>query len=92
MDTKMDVRIFPIVFLLLISCLQIFALTSFSSVPKVLTRLNKSNVDLIYGGLHHAGIIVSDTLKSKSFYMDVFGFSDDTHLRPKSLPVRFSID
>jgi len=40
----------------------------------------------IYGGLHHAGILVSDTLKSKTFYIDVFGFSDESYLRPASLP------
>jgi catechol-2,3-dioxygenase len=39
-----------------------------------------------YGGIHHCGVLVSDLEKSKHFYMDVLGFSDDSHLRPKTLP------
>jgi hypothetical protein len=39
-----------------------------------------------YGGVHHCGVLVSDLEKSKQFYMDVFGFSDESHLRPKTLP------
>ena len=38
-----------------------------------------------YGGLQHAGILVSDTQRSKAFYVDVFGCLDDTDLRPKTL-------
>lgn len=40
---------------------------------------------LKYGGVQHAGILVSDASKSKDFYIDVFGCTDDTHLRPTSL-------
>lgn len=42
--------------------------------------------DVIYGGLHHAGILVKDVARSKQFLMDVFGFADDSHLRPATLP------
>ena len=38
-----------------------------------------------YGGVQHAGILVSDASKSKEFYMGVFGCTDDTHLRPTTL-------
>lgn len=39
-----------------------------------------------YGGLHHCGIIVRNATSSKSFYMEVFGFTDESHLRPANLP------
>mmetsp|Transcript_37420 Transcript_37420/g.38103 ORF Transcript_37420/g.38103 Transcript_37420/m.38103 type:complete len:159 (-) Transcript_37420:123-599(-) len=41
---------------------------------------------LKYGGVHHAGILVSDTQKSKEFFIKVLGFEDDSHLRPSKLP------
>jgi len=41
---------------------------------------------LRYGGLHHCGLLVRDTEASKKFYMEVFGFGDDSHMRPKTLP------
>ena len=39
-----------------------------------------------YGGLHHCGILVSDVEQSKAFFMEVFGWEDESHLRPKTLP------
>lgn len=39
-----------------------------------------------FGGIQHAGVLVADTAASKAFYLEVFGFLDDTHLRPGSLP------
>lgn len=39
-----------------------------------------------YGGIQHCGVLVSDVDKSKKFYMTVFGFSDDSFLRPATLP------
>lgn len=42
--------------------------------------------ELRYGGLNHCGLLVKNTELSKSFFMEVFGFLDDTHLRPKTLP------
>lgn len=41
---------------------------------------------LVYGSIQHAGILVENTEVSKLFYMEVFGFADETHLRPKTLP------
>lgn len=41
---------------------------------------------LRYGGIHHAGILVTDAEKSKAFFMDVLGFEDESHLRPTTLP------
>ena len=41
---------------------------------------------LKYGGLQHAGVLVTNTEKSKKWYMEVFGFLDDSHLRPDTLP------
>lgn len=35
-----------------------------------------------YGGIAHAGVLVSDTRASLGFYLDTLGFQDDTHLRP----------
>ncbi|EWM26975.1 glyoxalase bleomycin resistance protein dioxygenase [Nannochloropsis gaditana] len=40
----------------------------------------------VFGGIAHAGILVSDTQSSMRFYLDVLGFEDDTHLRPSTLP------
>lgn len=40
----------------------------------------------IFGGLHHCGVIVKNTEISKNFYLNVFGFTDVTHLRPNTLP------
>ena len=39
-----------------------------------------------FGGIQHCGILVKDTEKSKRFYIDIFGFEDETHLRPTTLP------
>ena len=39
-----------------------------------------------YGGLHHCGILVSDVEQSKAFFMEVFGWEDESHLRPTTLP------
>lgn len=40
---------------------------------------------MVYG-LHHCGILVGDVEKSKSFYLNVLGMQDISHLRPKTLP------
>ena len=42
--------------------------------------------EIKYGGIQHCGVLVSDVEKSKSFYMTVFGFTDDSFLRPTTLP------
>lgn len=35
-----------------------------------------------YGGIAHAGILVSNTKAALEFYLGTLGFEDDTHLRP----------
>ena len=42
--------------------------------------------EMVYGGLQHCGILVADTEASKQFYTEVFGFEDESHLRPTKLP------
>ena len=51
------------------------------------TKLNlHQNRKLIHGGFNHCGIIVKNNEKSKQFFIEVFDFIDETHLRPISLP------
>jgi glyoxylase I family protein len=50
-------------------------------------RLSSSQIDtdkekIIHGGFNHVGIIVSNNEASKKYYMELFDFEDDTHLRP----------
>ena len=56
------------------------------SGQKSLALMDSAIVVMKYGGIHHCGVLVSDVEKSKLFYIDVFGFSDDSHLRPQTLP------
>ena len=37
---------------------------------------------IYFKGLNHVGLLVADADLSKAFYIDTFGFIDDTHLRP----------
>jgi glyoxylase I family protein len=37
---------------------------------------------LKYGGLQHAGVLVSDTSEALKFYIEVLGMTDVSHLRP----------
>ena len=50
------------------------------------TTSNNNNNKLRNDGLNHCGLLVKNTEISKIFFMEVFGFLDDTHLRPKTLP------
>lgn len=45
-----------------------------------------SDQQIKYGGIQHCGVLVSDVENSKKFYMNVFGFSDESFLRPPTLP------
>lgn len=72
-----------------------FFLATLLFVPAFSAIVNKGHISsnfklfstpLKYGGLQHAGVLVSNTESAKQFYMDVFGFLDDTHLRPTTLP------
>lgn len=57
-----------------------------SRYPSTFKLMDSPISEMKYGGIHHCGVLVSDVEKSKIFYMDVFGFSDDTHMRPLTLP------
>lgn len=62
----------------------------YSSANNVCTHLkmtaDSSHPQLMYGCLQHVGLIVNDVEQAKRFYIDVFSFSDESHLRPKTLP------
>ncbi|CAM9651620.1 unnamed protein product [Choristocarpus tenellus] len=44
--------------------------------------MSTSSMKMSFGGIQHAGVIVSDTRASKDFYINVLGFEDDSTLRP----------
>ncbi|KAG8465787.1 hypothetical protein KFE25_005357 [Diacronema lutheri] len=39
-----------------------------------------------FGGIQHAGVLVSDTARSLDFYTNILGMGDDTAHRPSTLP------
>eukprot|EP00291_Cryptomonas_curvata_P020216 CAMPEP_0172170028 /NCGR_PEP_ID=MMETSP1050-20130122/11035_1 /TAXON_ID=233186 /ORGANISM="Cryptomonas curvata, Strain CCAP979/52" /LENGTH=136 /DNA_ID=CAMNT_0012841155 /DNA_START=123 /DNA_END=533 /DNA_ORIENTATION=- len=41
-----------------------------------------SRTELKYGGLQHAGVLVTNTASAVKFYTEVLGMSDVSHLRP----------
>lgn len=41
-----------------------------------------------YGGVQHAGLLVSDLDRARRFYLDVLRMDDDTRLRDAKLPFR----
>jgi glyoxylase I family protein len=49
-------------------------------------KSSSASSGLKYGCLQHCGVLVSDVDRSKEFYMNVFDFSDESHLRPTTLP------
>ena len=51
-----------------------------------MSSTESSDQEIKYGGIQHCGVLVKDIEKSKAFYMSVFGFSDESNLRPLSLP------
>jgi glyoxylase I family protein len=40
----------------------------------------------VFGGLHHCGVLVKSVAASKDFYLNIFGFADESYLRPSTLP------
>ncbi|BAM81814.1 hypothetical protein, conserved [Cyanidioschyzon merolae strain 10D] len=56
-----------------------------SSLPKLFCTVAQNGV-ATYGGIQHAGIIVSDLNRSLDFYVGVLGMEDDSHLRNPKLP------
>jgi glyoxylase I family protein len=81
-----------LIYALLLACLCLTALdgaVGFIGEVRVTTssRLQSTeSADVVYGGLHHAGLLVADTELAKKFLIGVFGFSDESELRPKTLP------
>ena len=81
-----------LLFLSLFSCLTNVGAFSTVRIGGMVNYSRESNMritnsvtdEINYGGLHHCGIIVSDVEKSKEFYMAMFGFTDESHLRPLS--------
>ncbi len=61
-----------------------FVIPKLSKESRRLTSLKSLN----YGGIQHAGLVVKNVEESKKFFMEVFDFTDDTHLRPTTLPFR----
>jgi glyoxylase I family protein len=57
-----------------------------SELRAVDSSIDSIREEIKYGGIQHCGVLVSDVEKSKSFYMTVFGFTDDSFLRPTTLP------
>ena len=53
-----------------------------------LSENNNNDGEISYGGIQHCGIIVSDSERSKKFYVNVFGFVDESHLRPLTLLIK----
>ena len=51
-----------------------------------LSALQSRSSGLKYGTLQHCGVLVSDVARSMEFYLNVFDFVDESHLRPTSLP------
>jgi len=49
-------------------------------------KTDQSCEEVIYGGLHHCGVLVCDAEVARKFYIDVFGFSDESYMRPSTLP------
>lgn len=75
-----------------VSCIA-FSLVPFALcfvIPKLSkeSRRLMSLKSLNYGGIQHAGLLVKNVEESKKFFMEVFDFTDDTHLRPTTLPFR----
>ena len=64
--------------------------SSASSARTTTSIYDGNNVEndqkIFYGGLNHCGILVKDTNVAKDFFMTIFGFADETHLRPTTLP------
>lgn len=52
------------------------------------TRYSTALKSLQYGGIQHAGILVKNVEESKKFLMELFDFTDDSYLRPTTLPFR----
>ena len=46
----------------------------------------RCSAEVTYGGIAHAGVIVSSTEVAKQVYTQVLGMEDETHIRSKKLP------
>ena len=75
----------------LLFCILIVQITSFSLYTVKNFRfllLAEANSSPKYGGVQHCGILVKDTELSKAWFMEMFGWKDDTHLRNPELPFK----
>jgi len=73
-------------FVLIIACI-LHLVYGFSDARRSVKTSTTSRLGSVkYGRLQHAGVLVSNTEEAKNWYIDVFDCTDDTHLRPKTLP------
>jgi glyoxylase I family protein len=69
--------------LLLASAVQGFVLRMSAAAATTATAGSSSSSNKPrYGGIAHAGVLVSNTQTALDFYLGTLGFEDDTHLRP----------
>jgi glyoxylase I family protein len=81
----------PIVFLVFFYTLEsflTFGLLHALKKSQFLLKMteNTQNNQIVFGGLHHCGLLVQDMKKAIDFYVQVIGLEDDSHLRPSTLP------
>merc|ERR1719231_184042 len=50
------------------------------------SHVESTAVGIKYAGINHCGVLVKDRDASVDFFTNVFGFIDDSHLRPTTLP------
>lgn len=81
-------KILGVLFLILTTSYAWVLLQSKSRVFHLYGELGapSSSGEIVYGGLQHCGVLVSDHIASKKFYAEIFGFKDESHLRPAKLP------
>ena len=73
-------------FLLLVSLPTPLAVPAGRSTRGIMRPLFAMSSAPVYGCLQHCGVLVADVARAKEFYMNVFSWSDESHLRPTSLP------
>lgn len=76
---------------LLLLCVFIVQVTSFFFNKVTNNRfilLAEANSSPVYGGVQHCGILVKDTELSKAWFIEMFSWEDDTHLRNPELPFK----
>lgn len=73
-----------------VPCIRITAFLDRNNHQNVARFLSQQSTDfdekIIHGGFNHCGILVADNERSKTFFIEVLDFIDESHLRPKTLP------